>query len=126
MKVSASRPGRFTPRERAPGTHWIEGCVGRRADLDTVTKKRIPSPRRKSNPRTLIVQYISRKHRFSPVSVPHPVVQGASDCISCKSCDYVQDGCHIQVVPLKVVHNPTFPCSCGISVVKVKLSLCLT
>jgi hypothetical protein len=22
---SASRPGRFTPRERAPGTHWIRG-----------------------------------------------------------------------------------------------------
>jgi hypothetical protein len=25
---SASRPGRFTPRERAPGTHWIRGWVG--------------------------------------------------------------------------------------------------
>jgi hypothetical protein len=25
---SASHPGRFTPRERAPGTHWIGGCVG--------------------------------------------------------------------------------------------------
>jgi hypothetical protein len=24
---SASRPGRFTPRERAPGTHWIGGWV---------------------------------------------------------------------------------------------------
>jgi hypothetical protein len=24
----ASRPGRFTPRERAPGTHWIRGWVG--------------------------------------------------------------------------------------------------
>jgi hypothetical protein len=23
----ASRPGRFTPRERAPCTHWIGGCV---------------------------------------------------------------------------------------------------
>jgi hypothetical protein len=22
----ASRSGRFTPRERAPGTHWIRGC----------------------------------------------------------------------------------------------------
>jgi hypothetical protein len=27
----ASRPGRFTPRERAPGTHWIGGWVGPRA-----------------------------------------------------------------------------------------------
>jgi len=25
---SASRPVRFTPRERAPGTHWIGGWVG--------------------------------------------------------------------------------------------------
>jgi hypothetical protein len=25
---SASRPGRFTPRERAPGSHWIGGWVG--------------------------------------------------------------------------------------------------
>jgi hypothetical protein len=28
---SASLPGRFTPRERAPGTHWIGGWVGPRA-----------------------------------------------------------------------------------------------
>jgi len=25
---SATRPGRFTPRKRAPGTHWIGGWVG--------------------------------------------------------------------------------------------------
>jgi hypothetical protein len=28
---SASRPGRFTPSERAPRTHWIGGWVGPRA-----------------------------------------------------------------------------------------------
>jgi hypothetical protein len=33
---SASRPGRFTPRERAPGTHWIGGWVGPRAVLEAV------------------------------------------------------------------------------------------
>jgi hypothetical protein len=32
---SASRPGRFTTRERDPSTHW----VGLRAGLDTVNKK---------------------------------------------------------------------------------------
>jgi hypothetical protein len=47
---SASRPGRFTPRERAPGTHCIGGWVGPRAVLDAVVKRKIPSPRRKSNP----------------------------------------------------------------------------
>jgi hypothetical protein len=30
---SASCPGSFTPRERAPGTHWIGGWVGPRAVL---------------------------------------------------------------------------------------------
>jgi hypothetical protein len=34
--VVASRPGRFTPRERAPGTCWIGGWVGPRAGLDAV------------------------------------------------------------------------------------------
>jgi hypothetical protein len=33
---SASRPGRFTPGERAPGTHWIGSWVGPRAGLDDV------------------------------------------------------------------------------------------
>jgi hypothetical protein len=31
---SASRPARFTPRERGPGTHWIGGWVDPRACLD--------------------------------------------------------------------------------------------
>jgi hypothetical protein len=37
---SASRLGRFTPGERAPGTLWIGGRVGFRAGLDVVEKKR--------------------------------------------------------------------------------------
>jgi hypothetical protein len=36
----ASRPFRFTPRERAPGTHWIGGWVGPRAGLDDVEKRK--------------------------------------------------------------------------------------
>jgi hypothetical protein len=28
--------GRFNPRERAPGTHWIGGWVGPRAGLNAV------------------------------------------------------------------------------------------
>jgi hypothetical protein len=31
---SFSRPGRFTPGERAPGTHWIGGWVDPIAGLD--------------------------------------------------------------------------------------------
>jgi hypothetical protein len=40
---SASRPSRFTRKERARGTHWIGGWVGPRAVLDAVVKRKIPS-----------------------------------------------------------------------------------
>jgi hypothetical protein len=33
--------GLFTPRERAPGTHWIRGWVGTRSGLDCVEKRKI-------------------------------------------------------------------------------------
>jgi hypothetical protein len=59
---SASRPGRFTPRERTPGTHWIGGWVGPRSVLDAVKKRKIPSPRRESNPRTPIVQPVAQRY----------------------------------------------------------------
>jgi hypothetical protein len=38
---SASRPGRFTPGERGPGTHCIGGWVDPRAGLDDVEKREI-------------------------------------------------------------------------------------
>jgi hypothetical protein len=37
---SASRPGRCTPGERAPGTRWIEGWVDPRASLDDLEKRK--------------------------------------------------------------------------------------
>jgi len=39
VEWSASRPRRFTPRERLPSTYWIGGWVGPRAGLDTVVKR---------------------------------------------------------------------------------------
>jgi hypothetical protein len=47
---SASRPGCFTSRGRAPATHWIGGWVGARAGLEVVVKKRVHIPCRDSNP----------------------------------------------------------------------------
>jgi hypothetical protein len=41
---SASRPGRFNPGERAPGTHWIGGWVGPRASLDDMEKEKFLPP----------------------------------------------------------------------------------
>jgi hypothetical protein len=37
---STSRPGRFMPRERVTGTHWIGGWVGLRAGLDDLEKRK--------------------------------------------------------------------------------------
>jgi hypothetical protein len=33
---SASSPGRFTPKDRIPGIHWIRGWVGPTAGIDAV------------------------------------------------------------------------------------------
>jgi hypothetical protein len=48
---SGSHPGRFIPKERARGTHWIRGWVGRRVGLGAVEKRRIPFPYRGIGPR---------------------------------------------------------------------------
>jgi hypothetical protein len=58
---SASCPGRFTPRERAPDTHWIGGGLGPRIVLDGVMRQ-IPSSPEESNPRTLIVQPVVQSY----------------------------------------------------------------
>jgi len=49
-ELSDSLSGRFTPREGAPGTHWVEGWLGPKAVLDTAVKRKNPSSRRESNP----------------------------------------------------------------------------
>jgi hypothetical protein len=59
---SALIPGRFTPSERVPGTHWIGGWVGSRTVLDSVGNSKIPSPRRESNPRTPIVLPVAQRY----------------------------------------------------------------
>jgi hypothetical protein len=49
---SASRPSRFTPKERAPGAHWIGEWVNPRAGLDAVVKRKIPRHCQGSNPQS--------------------------------------------------------------------------
>jgi len=39
----APLPGCFTTWERTPSTHWIDGWLDFRADLDLVTNRKIPS-----------------------------------------------------------------------------------
>jgi hypothetical protein len=52
---SASRPCRFTPGERAPGTQWIGGWVDLRAGLDDFGEEKIldPTGTRTPTPRLL-------------------------------------------------------------------------
>jgi hypothetical protein len=48
---SGSRPCRFTPGERAPGTHWIRGWVSPGAGVDVAKRsKSLPFSRLESNP----------------------------------------------------------------------------
>jgi hypothetical protein len=49
-------------QERAPGAHRIGGWVGPRAGLNTVEKKKIPSPRRDSKPDHPTVQPVSNRY----------------------------------------------------------------
>jgi hypothetical protein len=44
VEWSASRPGRFTPGERAPGTHWIGDWVDPRIGLDDMEKRKFLTP----------------------------------------------------------------------------------
>jgi hypothetical protein len=49
----ASRPGRFTPGERAPGIHWLGGWVDPQSLLDDVERRKIlPLPGQELRPRS--------------------------------------------------------------------------
>jgi hypothetical protein len=50
------------PAALPPSTHWTGGWVGPRAVLDAVVKRKIPSPRQESNPRTPIVQPVAQRY----------------------------------------------------------------
>jgi hypothetical protein len=57
---SASPPSRFTPGQRAPGTHWMGGWVGHRTDLESVEKRKVmPLPGIEPQP-----------PRLQPVAIP--------------------------------------------------------
>jgi hypothetical protein len=57
----------FMPRPlyhqgKRPDTRWMGGWVGPRAVLDAVVNRKIPSARRKSNPKTPIVQAVDQRY----------------------------------------------------------------
>jgi hypothetical protein len=58
---SGSHLSYFTPREGDPATLWIGGWVGTRVGLDTVSKRKIPSP-------------------YWELNSDHPIVQPIASC----------------------------------------------
>jgi hypothetical protein len=109
---SVSRPGRFTPRGRAPNTPWIGDCVGPRAVLGTVVKRNIPSPRRESKPRTPIVQPVAQ--RYTDWAITALIRQSATTkyndtfiltplvwvCVCVRACVVTNLTCHINISSL--------------------------
>jgi hypothetical protein len=76
---SATRPCRFTLRERSPCTHWIGGWVGPRAVLNTVVEKKIPSP--ESNPRIPIVQPVAQRYTDWAIMAVPPSSAKVKECV---------------------------------------------
>jgi hypothetical protein len=46
---SVSCPGRFTPGDKAPCTHWIGGWMSPRVGLDAVEQRKMSCPCQESN-----------------------------------------------------------------------------
>jgi hypothetical protein len=61
---SASRPGRFSPQGKSPWYPLDRRVGGPRAVLDTMEKRKMPSPHRESNPRTPIVQPVAQRYDY--------------------------------------------------------------
>jgi hypothetical protein len=59
-ELSTLHPGRFTPRETAPGTHCTGGWVGSRDSLDAVEKIKILPPPPPPRNRNLVAQPVAR------------------------------------------------------------------
>jgi hypothetical protein len=55
-------PQPLYPKGKIPGTHWVGGWVDPTVGLDTVVKRKIPSPRRESNPDHPIVQPVASRY----------------------------------------------------------------
>jgi hypothetical protein len=67
---SASRPGRFTPGERAPGTHYIGGWVDPKSGLYDVEKGKFLSLVMKVE--SDVIRFIYANHSECPkIKLPH-------------------------------------------------------
>jgi hypothetical protein len=67
---SASHPGRFTPGERAPGTHWIGGWVDPRTGLNDAEKIKFLTLPGLGNSNPFVVHPVAS--RYTDYAMPAP------------------------------------------------------
>jgi hypothetical protein len=108
VEWSASLPGRFTPRDRAPATHWIRGWVGPRAGLEAVSMRKIPSPRRQSKHGHPIVHSVASRH--TDWATPAPLKDKTLKfyllfCIDIKICLIVRELYRLRVFENRVLRR---------------------
>jgi hypothetical protein len=97
LHASAALP----PRKEPPGTHWIWGWVGPRAVLNAVAKRKIPSPRRESNPRSPIVQPVAQRYAdWAMTALWFRKGCAICDLVSCFQWNYRPAGSHKLPLPL--------------------------
>jgi hypothetical protein len=72
MEVSGQlhAPAALPPGKEPPVPFGIGGWVGPRTVLNAVVKRKIPSPRRESNPRTPIVQPVAQRYTDWAITAP--------------------------------------------------------
>jgi hypothetical protein len=82
-------PVHFTPRERAPGTHWIGGWVGPKASLNTVAKREkfLPLLELKSQTWTPLSSHCNDWAILAPAPIPGKIIPSAPSQFS-KCVDY--------------------------------------
>jgi hypothetical protein len=78
---SASRLGRFTPRERAPDTRWIGGWVGPRRSVEEKNSHPPPGIEPRSSSGYLFVTKRNCRHRNKEVNVYNDGMQTFSKCV---------------------------------------------
>jgi hypothetical protein len=70
---SASRPGRFTPREMVLGTHWIGGWVNPRVGLDDVENRKFLTLPGLANSNPSVVQPVTSL--YTDYAIPFPTIK---------------------------------------------------
>jgi hypothetical protein len=117
---SDSRPFRFTLGERAPCTHWIGGCVGPRAGLNDVEKRKLLTLQDSNSDQSVVQPLASRctDCTISPPVLPYGPVTNrmryiltansswnlVPTALHCKTSQFHNQQCHSNKFGCEVLH----------------------